>query len=365
VNKMVRSHTAKWKHKELADLQGLFAGSNVVAVAELDRFPAGLFARIRKKLAGKATIRVTKTRIAMKALAESKFKDCGIDKHIQGSIGLIFTEMDPFELYLNIKKSKGKTFAKPGMIAEADIIVPEGDTGLPPGPDLTDLKNAGIKVKLQGASIKVAEDCVIVKAGEPVSENAAKALSKLDIKSVEIGLKLTGVVEGNELFEASVLDIDADQFLVDLLNAFNNTLNLSVEIAFPTKQNITILVAKSYRNSKEVAIEAGYLCNATSADILGKVKRQADALNALVDFSKTEAPAEAPKEAPAKAPAEEKPAEEAPATEAPAEEKPAEAPAEIKEEAKEEPKDEPKEKVKEEPAAKEVKEEPVAVEKKE
>jgi len=356
VNQMVRSHTAKWKQKEFADLQKLFSDSNVVAVAELDRFPAGLFAGIRKKLAGKATIRVTKTRIAMKALSESKFKDCGIDKHIKGSVGLIFTEMDPFELYLNIKKSKGKTFAKPGMIAEADIIVPEGDTGLPPGPDLTDLKNAGLKVKLQGASIKIAEDSVIVKAGEPVSENAAKALSKLDIKPIEIGLKITGAVEGNELFEADVLNIDTDQTLADLMKAFSSTLNLSVEIAFPTKQNITILVAKSYKGAKEVAVEAGYLCTATSADILGKVKRQADALNALVDFSKIEAPAETPKE---EAPAEEKPAEEAPAEEKPAEAPAAEAP---KEEPKEEVKEEAKEEVKVEPASEE---KPAAEEKKE
>ncbi len=220
------------------------------------------------------------------------------------------------------------------MSAKEDIIVPAGDTGLPPGPDLTSLKNAGIKVKLQGSSIKIAEDSVIVKAGEPVTENAAKALAKLDIKSVEIGLKITGAVEGNELFEASVLDIDTDQTLADLIKAFNNTLNLSVEIAFPTKQNITILVAKSYKSAKEVAIEAGYLCNATSIDILGKVKRQADALNALVDFSKLKAPAETP--------AEEKPAEETPA------EKPVEEAAESSE---------PKEEAKEKPAAKKTEEE--------
>lgn len=314
---MVRTHTMKWKQREAQELKKLMDESKVIAVAELSRFPSDLFGEIRKKLAGKAKIRVTKTRIALKALNESKFKDCGLENFLKGSIALVFTGMDPFELYLLLKKSKGKAPAKAGMIAESDILVPAGDTGLPPGPDLADLKNAGLKVQLKGASIKIAEDCVVVKKGEKVNEAVAKALAKLDIKPVEIGLKITAAVEGKQLFEASVLDISVDETIEKIMKAFSDSLNLSVSIVFPNKANIAILLAKSFREAKGVALQAEYLCKETMPELLGKAKRQAEALGGLVKFE------EAPKEETGKEEKkEEKPEEEKQAGEKPKEEKP-------------------------------------------
>ena len=292
---MVKKHTMEWKKREAAELTGLFEENSVVAVADLTRFPANLFGDIRKKLAGKAVVRVTKTRVAMKALEGSKFKGCGIGKFLKGSIAILFTEMDPFELYLLLKKCKGKAPAKAGMIADNDIIVPAGDTGLPPGPDLAVLKAAGLPVQLKGASIKLSEDKVVARKGEKVSEAVAGALAKLDIKPVEVCLKVTAAVEGNQLYEADVLDIDIDETIGKLVKAYKNSLNLSVSIAFPNKANITILVAKSFREAKNVALEAEYLCSGTAPELLGKADRQARALGALAK------PGKAPGEAKAKA----------------------------------------------------------------
>ncbi|MCX6801906.1 MAG: 50S ribosomal protein L10 [Candidatus Diapherotrites archaeon] len=264
---MVRSHTRKWKENELKELEKLMAGAKVIAVAEISRFPSNLFSEIRKKLAGKATIRVTKTRVALKALGASKFKGLGIEKSLQRSVALIFTDMDPFELYLLVKSCKGSAAVKPGMVAEADIIVPAGDTGLPPGPDLADLKNAGLKVKLQGASIKISEDSPVAKKGEVITDVAARALIKLGIKPLEIGLKITAALEGKQLYEGTVLNIDLDETVKNIMSAYNNALNLSVNIEYPTKANIEILIGKGYREAKGVALEAKYACKATEGEL--------------------------------------------------------------------------------------------------
>ena len=276
----------KWKQKEVSELKKLFSESKVVAIADLSRFPADLFGEIRKKLAGKAKIRVTKTRVAIRALQESKFKGTGISEHMNGPIAIVFTDLDPFQLYMLLKKCKGKAPAKPGMVAENDIVVPAGDTGLPPGPALSDLKAAGLPVMLKGSSIKLSADKLVTKKGELITPEVARALSKLDIKPVEIGLKVTAAVEGTQLFKASVLDLNLDKTLQDIIKAYRDSLNLSVSIAFPNKANISILIAKSFREAKNVALEAEYLCKETAPELFGRAKMQAEALNSLVDYNK-------------------------------------------------------------------------------
>ena len=44
-----------------------------------------------------------------------------------------------------------KTYAIVGDIAPVDIIVPAGDTGIPPGPAIGTLTKAGIKASIQGS----------------------------------------------------------------------------------------------------------------------------------------------------------------------------------------------------------------------
>ena len=174
--------------------------SSIIAVADLANFPANLFAALRKQLHGKAEIRVSKTRVMKKAFEEAGLKDNGLMEKLEGSVAVIFTSMNPFELYAFIKKNKGDAPAKEGMLAPNDITIPAGDTGLPPGPALSDLKAAGLKVKVEGPSIQVTEDKVVTKAGEEINAAVAGTLAKLDIKPIKIGLNLTAAMENGQVF---------------------------------------------------------------------------------------------------------------------------------------------------------------------
>ncbi len=232
---MAKMHTLKWKQKEAMELAELAKKHKVIAVARIERFPAALFQKIRKSLSGKAIIRVSKTRVFARALKEAGINAEKLQPFLEGSIAIIFTDMDPFELYLTIKKNKGKTAAKAGMIAEKDIVVPKGDTGLPPGPDLADLKAGGLNPQMKGSSIIIPKDVTVTKAGETVTEGVAKALAKLDIKPIEVGLNVSEV-----------------------------------------------LLQKAFRESKALSIEAGIINSATAPEILAKAQAQAQALKALV-----------------------------------------------------------------------------------
>jgi large subunit ribosomal protein L10 len=49
--------------------------------------------------------------------------------------------------------------------------------------------------------------------------------------------------------------------------------NLSVNIAYPTKQTIEAIIQKAYLGAKNVAVEAGYITKDTVEDIIGRAIR--------------------------------------------------------------------------------------------
>ncbi|MFH1257145.1 MAG: 50S ribosomal protein L10 [Candidatus Diapherotrites archaeon] len=291
-------HKRPWKEAQLSELKKLAEEYPIIAVADLSGFPSALFQEIRKKLSAKAVIKVSKTRVVKMALASSKAKKELAD-FSEGSVAIIFTKMNPFELHAFLKKNKGKTAAKEGVIAPEDIIIHAMDTGLPPGPALSDLKAAGLKVKIQGATIAITDDAVVAKKGTPVSKGAAGALAKLDIKPIKIGLNLVAAIEGTQVYKGEVLDIDTDKVFSDFTEAYSSALNLALNIYYISPETLPLFIGKAVRDSKAVALEANILTPETTPQILAKAQRAAASIKEKVPET---APAEEAKPA-----AEEKP----------------------------------------------------------
>lgn len=275
-------HTRKWNEKQLAEIKKLIDSYSVIAVADISKFPSALFAQIRKRLHGKGVVRVSKSRVVKMALAQSP-KTAKLAEQAKENIAIIFTDMNPFELFGFIKKNKGKVAAKAGSVAEDDIIVPAGDSGLPPGPALSDLKGAGLKVAVQGASIAILEDKVVTKKGEPVSAAVAGTLAKLNIKPFKVGMKINSVLEAGEIFTAQILDIDTDKVIMQFTDAHRNAFNLAINAEVFNNSTRELLVQRAFRNTKSLALEGNIITPATAGDILAKVQAQAGALNDIVN----------------------------------------------------------------------------------
>ncbi len=347
-------HTKKWKAAQVQELQQLADQYSIISIASLQNFPGALAKELRKKLQGQAVIKVTKTRILKKALENSKHDVSLLDEHLVGSIAVIFSEINPFELYSLLKKNSVSMSAKAGLIAPNDILVPAGDTGIPPGPALSDLKAAGLKTVMRGPTISIAEDKIVAKKGDIITPGVSGALSKLGIKPIKVRLSITSALENGQLFLGDVLNIDVDTVRQNFAKAARSAFNIAIEVAYLTAETMPVLITKGYKNAKAVAIEANILNSATVGDVLAKANAQASVLKAKIPDTapeepvKEEKPAEEPvkEEKPAEEPVkEEKPAEESAKKEKPAEEsakkeKPAEEPA------KEEKAEEKKEKAK-------------------
>ena len=75
--------------------------------------------------------------------------------------------------------------ARGGDIASIDVIVPPKNTGIAPGPMLTEFKENKIPTKIDQGTIWILKETTPVKKGEVISTKLAALLGKLDIKPIE------------------------------------------------------------------------------------------------------------------------------------------------------------------------------------
>ncbi|MFA6268501.1 MAG: 50S ribosomal protein L10 [archaeon] len=253
------SHTKKWKANKRIELAGLAKTSKFVAVATLDKLPASIVSVLRKKLAGKAELRVSKTRVVQRALVEAGIDTKKLDPYIAKSVLVIFSKINPFELFSFVKKNKGSAAAKENDVADADILVQAGDTGLPPGPALSTLKAAGLEVKVAGATIAISKDKVVAKKGEPIKKEVADVLGKLNIKPIKIGMSIIGVLDLNDntFYAADVLDVDEEELFNKFVLAYQQSMNLAVNAEIFEDKAVELIVVKAQREAnaleKEIA----------------------------------------------------------------------------------------------------------------
>ncbi|MBI2597614.1 MAG: 50S ribosomal protein L10 [Candidatus Diapherotrites archaeon] len=230
-------------------------------------------------------MRVSKTRIMRMALAFSGKE--ALKGFVGKSCAVIFTDINPFELFSFLKKNKGSVAAKAGQIAPEDILIQARDTGLPPGPALSDLKASGLDVRVLGQTIVIAKDKVVTKKGEPVSKAVAGTLSKLDIKPIKIGMRVLSVFENGQLFDENVLDIDTQKVFQEFVAAYNLALNLAFNSRYFSKETIPLLVVKAFREAKAVALEFEIFDSGTISEFIERAAVHANALKSKIPFEET------------------------------------------------------------------------------
>ena len=184
----------KEKENTVHEVSELIKNSSTIGIVELRNLPDRQLQKIKKALRGNATFKVLKNTLIKKAFEKAGIARELIEK-LDGPTAVIFTNMNPFKLYKMIKQNKGKAAAKPGQTAPFDIIVPAGETSLPPGPALSELKAGGIDARIQNGKVVVGKESVVAKQGERVSPNAAKALQQLGIEPIEVGMSVSAVWE--------------------------------------------------------------------------------------------------------------------------------------------------------------------------
>ena len=271
-----RTTYPKKKAQMYQQLQELPKKYDVLALVRMEKVRGSQLLPLRKKLQGEVEIVSIKDKVAKLAFAKAGIT--GIDKlseKITGQCVFMFTNMSPFKLNVLLGKNKVMLFARGGDVASMDVVIPPKNTGIAPGPMLTDFKENNIPTKIDQGTIWIMKETIPVKKGEPISEKLAGLLTKLDIKAIEAGIVLNAALEDGLVYQEQEMIIDVEKFRNDLAQAHQEAVSLSIEAAYITADNIEQILAKAAQSARSVSTEAGYLTEDTKEQILQKAHGQA------------------------------------------------------------------------------------------
>jgi len=273
----------EWKREEVDDLVDLVERYESVGVVNIAGIPSRQLQDMRRDLHGTAELRVSRNTLLTRAVEEVGGGLDELTTHLEGQVGLIGTNDNPFALYQELEASKTPAPISAGEVAPNDIVIPEGDTGVDPGPFVGELQNVGASARIMEGSIQVTEDSMVLEAGGEVSGDLENVLNELGIEPKEVGLDLRAVVSEGVLFDPEDLDIDVEQYRSDVSTAAARARNLSVNAEYPTAQTVPTLVSKATGEAKSLGLQAAIESPDLADDLVSKADAQVRSLAAQID----------------------------------------------------------------------------------
>lgn len=278
---MVVRQSTLLKADKVKEVKELLSQYNAVAIASLEKVRAAQLQKLKKKLQDSAYLRVVKNSLISRAVSqiEDKKDIKQLEEYLTGPNLYLFTNLNPFKLAILLEKSRVKASARAGDLAAFDVTVPAGNTGLPPGPIISQFTAVGLRTRIEAGSVWVSKSTTVVKKGEPISLQLSSLLSKLGIKPVEVGLSLRVVYDDGIIILEDDLKLDIDEFKQSLQDAYQYAFNLSLEAAIPLPENINYLIRKANQEAYSLAINAEITNKYTIKDLIRKANMEMQSLS--------------------------------------------------------------------------------------
>ena len=259
----------QWKVEEVDELVEMIESFQSVGVVNVAGIPSRQLQAMRADLYPDTKLRMSRNTLLERALDEVDEGIEGLAEHIEGQVGLIGTDDNPFALYKVLEASKTPAPINAGEVAPNDIVIPEGDTGVDPGPFVGELQQVGAAARIMDGSIHVTED--------------SNVLSELGIEPKEVGLDLRAVYSDGVMFDPADLDIDIEAYRSDVSAAAARARNLSVNASYPTTATVATLIAKATGEAKSLGLHASVESPELMDDLVRKADGQVRALAAAFD----------------------------------------------------------------------------------
>ena len=273
----------QWKQAEVDELVDFIESYASVGIVGVAGIPSRQLQNMRRDLHGSAEVRMSRNTLTRRALEDVDDDLEQLTEFVSGQVALIGTNDNPFGLYQQLEASKTPAPINAGEVAPNDIVIPEGDTGIDPGPFVGELQQVGAEARIMDGSIRVTADSTVLETGEEVSDELANVLGELGIEPKEVGLDLRSVYSEGVLFEPDELAIDVDEYRADVQSAAAAARNLSVNAAYPTARTAGTLLAKAAGEAKSVGLFAAIEDPELVPALVAKADGQVRALAALID----------------------------------------------------------------------------------
>ena len=267
---------AEYKKEVVKELTNLAKKYPIIGLVNMSDLPAPQLQMMKKEMRGKVELFMTKKRLMKISFDSLKDHKKGIEafpSYFEGMPALLFTNESPFKLSKLLQKSKTSAPAKAGQIAPQDIVIPKGPTPFAPGPIISELSGIGLKVGVENGKVAVKEDTVVVKKGEKINQKTAEVLARLDIKPMQVGLGLVAAYENGVFYQRDVLEVDEKELMNRLSAAASGAFNLAFNIAYVTKENVNLLIAKAFSDAKALGISQKIFDKGIIEELLSNAER--------------------------------------------------------------------------------------------
>ncbi len=272
------------KSGEVKEIEKWLVEYKSIGIASLQKVRAIQLQELKKSLSGQVYMRVMKNtlmKLAIENLNKEELKK--LEPFLEGSNILLFTNLNPFKLALLLEKGKVKTIAKAGDIAAMDVVVPQGNTGQPPGPFISQLNAAGLPTRIESGSVWVAKDTLVARKGEAINERVAGVLSKLGIKAVEAGISMRAVYDEGLMVLENQLKLDIEATKKSLQQNQAEAFALALGIAYPTTDTIRSLLQVAHQKAVALSVGAAVPTKDTIGDLIRKANAEMQSLSTAVE----------------------------------------------------------------------------------
>ena len=273
------------KEEKVAEFKKKIEDYPVVGILDMQSLPSRQLQQMKKEMKAFADIKMSRKTLMDIAIDQASKEDIEqLEENEATQPAFIFSNKDPFQLYSLIKKNKTSAAAQGGEISPSDIEVPEGDTGIGPGPMLGKLQQTGSQVQVDDGTIHVMEGATMIEKGDTITADDAEILNQLGIEPLEIGLDLDIAFSDGEVFTAEELDIDTEEYRTDVEAAAGKAFNLAVNAGIVNERTAETIVGEATQKARNLSISEGIPTDETIEEILAYASSNAEGLNSQVDL---------------------------------------------------------------------------------
>lgn len=277
-----------WKKDRVGELSELLQQDGVIGIVDTTGVPAIAMLGMRAELRTMMSLTMAK-----KSLFRLAWKDAGLDEqaletmmeNAEQPVIVHSSNLNAFQLFNELDKTRTGRSAKEGDIAPQDIIVEAGETEFAPGPIVGELSAVGIPAKIEKGKVMIQKTVTIVDQGDVIPGDLGLMLDKLGIKPIEIGIILCGAMQDGILMPPEDLDLDLDGFRSNIAQAVSASFNVACNVRWFTPETMPTLLSKAKSESLSVAVEAGITNSETMPLFISRANSRAMALAGQLDSS--------------------------------------------------------------------------------
>ncbi|KAB5563437.1 60S acidic ribosomal protein p0 [Coniochaeta sp. 2T2.1] len=241
-------------------LKGLLQDYNSVFIVSVDNVSSQQMHEIRQSLRGQAVVLMgknTMVRRALKTFIPDSPEYERLLPFVRGNIGFVFTNDDLKDIRDKILANKVAAPARAGAIANVDVWVPAGNTGMEPG-KTSFFQALGVPTKIARGTIEITTDLKLITNGGKVGASEATLLNLLNISPFTYGMGIVQVYDQGNAFPPEVLDIGEEQLLKSFSSAVSTITCLSLALNYPTLPSVFHSLINSYKKVLAVAVSTEY-----------------------------------------------------------------------------------------------------------